>query len=109
MIQGDHAHASVSAFANKRPHPPHGIDGAIHSTGDTFMRGDRPIMWWVGDDLYATMGDTPYASVWANNVCAWLELGDRVFREYPLRYNGRPIGRDEVIHITGIAATRSRS
>jgi hypothetical protein len=100
---------AVKAFVERRVYPdPNTGAEILASTGDTFTRQGVVLMWWVGDDLYATIGDTPHACLWAGKVCCELGITD-AFEAYPLRYNGRPIGRDEVIHITGIAATRSRS
>jgi len=109
-VDSEHKYLAVEAFIARDVYPRlSDYDAILASTGDMFTRDGLVIMWWIGDDLYATIGDSPHACLWINKVCQALGPRVRIFQEYPLRYNGRPIGRDEVIHITGIAATRSRS
>jgi len=91
---------AVKAFVERRVYPdPNTGAEILASTGDTLTRNGVVFMWWIGDDLYATIGGTPHACLWINKVCEALGGIIGAFAEYPLRYNGRPIGRDEVVKI----------
>jgi len=88
---------AIDCFAAHKPSPPDWC-ATLASTGDTLTRKGVVFMWWIGDDLYATIGNTPHACMWAGKVCEALGIGS-AFEEPPLRYNGRPIGQDEVIKV----------
>lgn len=83
----------------------------LSSTGDTLMHEMELVAWRVDGEVYA-MFDGVFNMHIINDIC------ERLAKRRPFdhdrerdRYtcNGRPLGRDEIVCITGIGPPESRS